>query len=42
MGLIGNLARLEKRMLFIELDALGLMVLYFAGMYLLYTRGITP
>ena len=42
MGLIGNLARLEKRVLFIELDALGLMVLYFAGMWLLYTRGITP
>ena len=42
MGLIGNLARLEKRVLFIEVDALGLMVLYFAGMWLLYTRGVTP
>ena len=42
MGLIGNLARLERRVLFIEVDALALMVLYFAGMWLLYTRGITP
>ncbi len=42
MGLIGNLARLERRVLFIELDALGLMVLYFAGLWLLYSRGITP
>jgi cation:H+ antiporter len=40
MGLIGNLARLERRVLFIELDALGLMVLYFAGLWLLYSRGI--
>jgi cation:H+ antiporter len=40
MGLIGNLARLERRVLFIELDALGLMVVYFAGLWLLYSRGI--
>lgn len=41
-GLIGNLARLERRVLFIELDALALLVLYFLGMWLLYSRGITP
>jgi cation:H+ antiporter len=42
MGLIGNLARLERRVLFIEVDALGLMVLYFGGLWLLYSRGIAP
>ncbi len=40
MGLIGNLARLERRVLFIEVDALGLMVLYFGGLWLLYSRGV--
>lgn len=40
MGLIGNLARLERRVLFIELDALGLIVFYFAGLWLLYLRGV--
>lgn len=42
LGLIGNLARLERRVLFIEVDALALMVLYFGGLWLLYSRGITP
>ena len=40
LGLIGNLARLERRVLFIEVDALALIVLYFAGLWLLYSRGI--
>jgi cation:H+ antiporter len=40
LGLIGNLARLERRVFYIELDALALMILFFAGLYLLYTRGI--
>lgn len=40
MGLIGNLARLERRIWIIELDAAALMVTYFAGLYLLYIRGI--
>ncbi len=39
LGLIGNLARLEKRIWFIELDALALALLYFLGMYLLYVKG---
>jgi len=42
LGLIGNLARLERRVLFIELDALALMVMYFTGLWLLYSRGIMP
>ena len=38
--MIGNLARLERRLLFVELDALFLIVVYLAGLYLLYVRGI--
>lgn len=40
MGLIGNLARVERRFLFLEVDALIIMVTYFAGMWFLYARGI--
>jgi cation:H+ antiporter len=40
LGLIGNLARLERRVFYIELDALALMVVYFAGLWLLFTRGM--
>ena len=39
MGLIGNLARLEKRVLFVELDALLLMLMYGGGLYYLYAHG---
>jgi cation:H+ antiporter len=39
MGLIGNLAKLEKRIWFIELDALALILAYFGSLWLLYTRG---
>lgn len=42
MALIGNLARLERRVLFIELDALALILVYFSGIWLLYNRGISP
>jgi len=42
LGLIGNLARIERRFLFIEIDALLLILIYFGGMVLLYVRGITP
>jgi len=41
-ALIGNLARIERRFLFIELDALALILIYIAGMVLLYIRGIAP
>lgn len=40
LGLIGNLARVERRLLFIEVDALLIMIGYGLGMWLLYTRGI--
>lgn len=40
LGLIGNLARVERRFFFLELDALLILVGYFMGMYLLYIRGI--
>jgi cation:H+ antiporter len=40
MALIGNLSRLERRVLFLEIDALLLMVVYFLGMWMLYSQGI--
>lgn len=40
LALVGNLARLERRFLFVEIDALLLIVVYFAGLWLLYSRGI--
>jgi len=39
LGLIGNLAKLEKRLWFIEIDALALLLLFFGSLWLLYTRG---
>ncbi len=42
MGLVGNLARLERRLLFVELDALALMLTYGLGMWLLYLRSVGP
>ncbi len=40
IGLVGNLAKLERRFWFIEVDSLLLFILYFSGMWLLYQRGI--
>ena len=40
VALVGNLAKLERRIWFIEVDALALLVLYIGGMWLLYQRGI--
>jgi cation:H+ antiporter len=40
LGLIGNLARLERRLLLVEIDALLLILVYSAGLWLLYSRGI--
>jgi hypothetical protein len=37
---VGNLAKLEKRFWFIEVDSLLLFILYFSGMWLLYQQGI--
>ncbi len=40
LGLIGNLARVERRFFFVELDALLILLGYLFGMVLLYQRGI--
>lgn len=42
MGLIGNLARLERRFFFVEFDALALIVVYFGGLWLLCSQGVAP
>ena len=39
LGLIGNLARVERRLLFIEADALVIMLGYAGGMWFLYRVG---
>jgi cation:H+ antiporter len=39
MALVGNLARFKRRLFFIEVDALALVIVYLGGMWLLYTRG---
>ncbi|MCB8945302.1 MAG: sodium:calcium antiporter [Ardenticatenaceae bacterium] len=40
MALVGNLARVERKFLFIELDAVAIIIVYLLGMYLLFIRGI--
>ena len=40
LALVGTLARVERKILFIELDAVAIIVVYFLGMYLLFLRGI--
>jgi len=40
LALIGNLAKLERRLGFIEIDAFLLILMYFGGMWLLYSRGV--
>jgi cation:H+ antiporter len=40
MGLFGNVARVERRLGFIEFDALLIAITYFCGMWLLYSRGL--
>lgn len=40
LGLVNNLARAERRILFVEVDALLLMLGYVGGMWVLYSRGI--
>ena len=42
MALIGNLARLERKVLFIEADSLVILLVYFGGVALLYVQGISP
>ena len=40
MALIGNLARIERRLWFLEVDALALILVYAGSLWLLYTRGM--
>lgn len=40
MALIGNLARVERKFLFFELDSVAILGAYLLGMFLLYQRGI--
>lgn len=40
LAVVGTLGRLERKIWFVELDALLLILLYFAGTYLLFVRGI--
>jgi cation:H+ antiporter len=40
MALIGNIARVERRLAFVEFDALLILLLYAGGMFFLYLRGI--
>jgi cation:H+ antiporter len=40
MALVGNLARVERKFLFIEIDAVAIIIIYGLGMYLLFIRGI--
>jgi cation:H+ antiporter len=40
MALLANLARIERRILFIEIDAVLIILVYLLGMYLLFVQGI--
>ena len=40
LALIGNIARVERRLIFVEVDALLIVLVYLGGMYFLYARGI--
>lgn len=40
MALMGTLARVERRVLFIELDSAAVLIVYLLGMYLLFIRGV--
>lgn len=42
LGLVGNLAKIERRLFLVETDALLLFLVYSGGMWLLYSRGISP
>ncbi|MFQ5399622.1 MAG: sodium:calcium antiporter [Anaerolineae bacterium] len=40
MALVSNLARVERKILFMEVDAIAIIMVYLGGMYLLFLRGI--
>ena len=39
MALLANLARVERKVFFIELDSVAIIVTYLAGMYMLFLKG---
>jgi cation:H+ antiporter len=39
MALLANLARVERKVFFIELDSVAIIVTYIAGMYMLFLKG---
>jgi cation:H+ antiporter len=39
MALMANLARIERKVLFIEIDAVAIILVYLGGMYLLFVKG---
>jgi cation:H+ antiporter len=40
MALVGNLARVQRKFLFFELDSIAILLVYFLGLAALYVRGI--
>jgi cation:H+ antiporter len=40
MALIGTLARVERKIFFIEVDAVAIIIVYLLGLYFLYMRGV--
>ena len=40
LGLIGSLSRSERKLFFVKVDAILLILIYMGGMFLLYTKGI--
>ncbi len=40
MALLGNLSRIERKILFIEIDTLAIVIVYLLGLFLLFLRGI--
>lgn len=41
LGLIGNIARVERRLVILEIDALLILIGYFLGMWFLYNQGLS-
>lgn len=41
LALVGNIARVERRLGFVEADALLILLVYMGGMFFLYARGIS-
>ena len=39
MALLGNLSRIERKILFIEIDTLAIVIVYLLGLLLLFVRG---